>query len=170
MPRSSHDKHSLLRFLYRPRRVSVLVKFKVSRELFRAALAQLALDKDKLQRDREHANLSLAKAEDAISKASTTNSNARATTHQTKATTVLVLIDAKLLDGSAVRLDARQLVSHWTSELERLDGVEASLQQAEDELQTRHPVVYAAVTLIQAAYVFLRAASVVNGRLTGVTQ
>lgn len=166
--RVSHDKCALLRFLYRPRRVSVLVKFKVSRDLYRIALAQLALDKDKLQLDREHATHSLAKAEDAVAKANAVEIKPRVTNRQTKAAPVLVLINAKLLDGTAVRLDARELVSHWKSELERLDRVAASLQQAQIELTTRHPVVSAAATLIQAAYVTLRVTSVTDNWLIGV--
>jgi hypothetical protein len=137
--------------LHRPRRVSVLVKFKISRELHRIALAQLVLDKNKLQLDREHATRSLAKAEDAVAKADSADNRPKAANRQTKATQVLVLINAKLLDGTAVRLDARELVLHWKSELERLDRVAASLQQAQIELTTRHPVVFAAATLIQAA-------------------
>lgn len=147
---SSHDRRALLRYLRRPRRVSVLIKFKGDRAAYQVALKRINQEQAQLMKDREYATTALAHTELVVASCKKT---AGGTRRNTRGGTPMVHIDVKLLDGSSVRMEPRSLVAHWKSELDRLDGVEIALQERETMIKMRHPVLHAATSLIQAAYV-----------------
>ncbi|KAJ0395117.1 hypothetical protein ATCC90586_007747 [Pythium insidiosum] len=61
-------------------------------------------------------------------------------------------IDAKLLDGTAVRMEATQLLMHQMNEERRVTGLLERLEREVAALQQQAPVIHLAATRIQAAY------------------
>ncbi|GLD95876.1 hypothetical protein PINS_up004554 [Pythium insidiosum] len=71
-------------------------------------------------------------------------------------------IDAKLLDGTAVRMEATQLLLHQRNEERRVASLLQRLEHEVDNLQQHAPLIHHAATRIQAAYVCPRQACVAN--------
>ncbi|TMW68028.1 hypothetical protein Poli38472_007700 [Pythium oligandrum] len=63
-----------------------------------------------------------------------------------------IFIDAKLLDGTVVRMEAHQLLLHQTSEIDRLNQTITTLERQVIELQETDPVVRVAAERIQDRY------------------
>ncbi|TYZ61133.1 hypothetical protein PybrP1_008851 [[Pythium] brassicae (nom. inval.)] len=63
-----------------------------------------------------------------------------------------VYVDAKLLDGTAVRMEAHQLLLYQINELERLETARATLDARLTQLRGFEPGVNQAALIIQARY------------------
>lgn len=62
-------------------------------------------------------------------------------------------VDAKLLDGTVVRMEAHQLLMHQISEIERLESTRARLEARLKELRSFDPGANRAASIIQSRYV-----------------
>lgn len=76
------------------------------------------------------------------------------------ATKAITYIDATLLDGTAVRMEAQQLLLHQTSEIERLEAMRDALEVRVAELRRFDPGADQAARILQSRYALERSVCV----------
>jgi hypothetical protein len=98
-------------------------------------------------------DLETARANQNVTKQKIAKAKGTAGSTTSKTTATSLFIDARLLDGTVVRMEAHQLMLHESSEVNRLTETLVSLEAAMRDLQDSDGVAHQAASMIQSGYV-----------------